>query len=89
MWQTLHITEPAQTTLWQHDLSRDAVWFVTIFESAQAAHVKGIQAITVVNHNKGCKCAKKLGTKNNKSKEGRQEKNGRVKGRDRSVDDFD
>ena len=41
-----HITEPAQTTLRQRDLRWDAVWFVAIFESAQAAYVKGIQAIT-------------------------------------------
>ena len=32
---------------------------------------------------------KQLGTGNNKSKEGRQEKNGGVNGRDRSADEID
>ena len=40
-------------------------------------------------HNKGCKCAKQLGTKNSKSNEGKQEKNGGVKGKDWSADELD
>ncbi len=60
-WHTLQVTEPAQSTLRQGDcdgvlfslLSNTAVSYMVIpfdiFESAQAAHVEGIQSIAITD----------------------------------------
>ncbi len=60
-WHTLQVTEPAQSTLRQGDcdgvllslLSNSAVSYMVIpfdiFESAQAAHVEGIQSIAITD----------------------------------------
>ena len=60
-WHTLQVTEPAQSTLRQGDcdgvlfslLSTGAVSYMVIpfdiFESAQAAHVEGIQSIAITD----------------------------------------
>ena len=60
-WHTLQVTEPAHSTLRQGDcdgvlfglLSNSAVSCIVIpfdiFESAQAAHVEGIQSIAITD----------------------------------------